>query len=116
MQNKVGTRFPIVECIKNKDMRNPDNWEPCILKKVRKETYEVLSNHDNGKVEGDLVWGRDDVLHRAWTLYSKYLDKKCVASFVADAEQTQLDVEALDFSPRCPSLCSKVTKNVTNKA
>ncbi len=55
-------------------------------------------------------------MHNAWTLYYKYPDKKLVASFVVDAELAQFDVEALDFSPRHLSLCSKATKNVTNMA
>jgi hypothetical protein len=42
MQNLIGTVFPIIQCINNKDVTNPDNWEPCILKKERKDTYEVL--------------------------------------------------------------------------
>jgi hypothetical protein len=117
MQNKIGMVFPIIQCTNNKDITKTDNWQPCIWNKVRKATYEVLDIHKDEKVEDNLDWGGDDGLHNAWTLHYKYPDKIFVASSVADAELTQLDAEALDFSPtRCLFLHSKATKCLANKA
>ena len=33
----IGSVFPIVRCINNKDITDSENWESCILKKVQKE-------------------------------------------------------------------------------
>jgi len=51
---RIGSVFPIIRCINNKDITNTENWAACILKKVRKETWEVLNVHQNEKVEDDL--------------------------------------------------------------
>ena len=49
--------FPIIYCINNKDVNNDDNWAPCILRKIRKEQYEVLDTNEHDKLEEDLDWG-----------------------------------------------------------
>jgi hypothetical protein len=36
IQAKLKTMFPIIQCINKKDITNPENWQPCILKKVCK--------------------------------------------------------------------------------
>jgi hypothetical protein len=41
----IGSVFPIVRCINNKDITEPENWESCILKKDQKELWEVLNVH-----------------------------------------------------------------------
>ena len=44
---RIRSVFPIVSCINNRDITDTANWEPCILVKVRKETWEVLNVHQN---------------------------------------------------------------------
>jgi len=34
-------------CINNKDISDDSNWAPCILRKIRKEQYEVLDMYDD---------------------------------------------------------------------
>jgi hypothetical protein len=43
IQAKLKTLFPIIQCINNKDITNPENWQPCILKKVCKESMKLLT-------------------------------------------------------------------------
>ncbi len=50
IQAKLKTLFPIIRCINNKDIANPENWQLCILKKICKESYEVLNIHKTDKV------------------------------------------------------------------
>jgi hypothetical protein len=85
IQAKLKTLFPIIRHINNKDITNPENWQPCILMKVCKESYEVLNIHKEDKVEDDLDWGGDDGLKNNWTLYYKYPEQNFVASLAADA-------------------------------
>ncbi len=42
---RIGTCFAIMHYINNSDIMNPSNFEPAILKKVRKHTFEVLDVH-----------------------------------------------------------------------
>ncbi len=35
-------KFPIIYCINNKDISNPDSWDTAILRKVGRSTFEVL--------------------------------------------------------------------------
>ncbi len=86
------------------------------MKKVCKESYEVLNIHKTDKVEDDLDWEGGDGLHNNWMLYYKYPKMNFMASFVADAEHTQLCEEIHDTSPRHHSICSKATKNVKTRA
>jgi hypothetical protein len=67
----IGSAFPIVCCINNTDITDPENWESCILKKVQKELWEVLNVHQNEKVEDDLDLDGDDGLKNTWGLYYK---------------------------------------------
>jgi hypothetical protein len=59
---RIRSVFPIIWCIINKDITSPENWESCILKKVQKETWEVLNVHQKDKVEDDLDSEGDDSL------------------------------------------------------
>ncbi len=58
---RVNSVFPIIYCTNNKNITNDSNWAPCILRKVRKEEYEVLDRQEQDKIE-DLDWGGDDGL------------------------------------------------------
>jgi hypothetical protein len=40
---RINSVFPIIYCTNNKNITNDSNWAPCILRKVRKEEYEVKS-------------------------------------------------------------------------
>jgi hypothetical protein len=86
------------------------------LKKVCKESYEVLNIDKTDKVEDNLEWGRDDGLKNNWTLYYKYPVQNFVASITDDAEHTQLCEEVQDTIPRCYSICSRATENLKTKA
>ncbi len=63
---QIGLVFPIVCCINNKDIISTENWESCILKKVQKETCDVLNVHQNDIVEDDLDLEGDDDLKNTW--------------------------------------------------
>jgi hypothetical protein len=113
---KLKTLSPIIQCINNKDITNPENWQPCILMKVSKDSYEVLNIHETDKVGDDLDWGGDDGLNNNWTLYYKYPEQNLLASIAADAEHTQLCEEVQDTTPRRYSICSRASENLKNKA
>jgi hypothetical protein len=51
---RIGTCFAIMHCINNSDIMNLRNFEPAILKKVGKHTFEVLDVHQRDKVEDNL--------------------------------------------------------------
>ena len=115
---RIRSVFPIVRCINNKDITDPENWESCILKKVQKELWEVLNVHQNEKVEDDLDYDGDDGLKNTWGLYYKNVSPgdEYVTSFVSNTKMRQFDTEEHDVSPKRKSLCEKATENVRNKA
>jgi len=43
---RIGESFPIIRCIDNKDICDPNNWRACILKKIRTEQYELLDTDE----------------------------------------------------------------------
>ncbi len=63
---RVNAVFPIIYCTNNKDIFDDSNWAPCILRKVRKDQYEVLDWHETDKVDKDLDWGGDNGLLASW--------------------------------------------------
>jgi hypothetical protein len=116
IQAQLKTLFPIIRCIYNKDITNPESWQPRILNKVHKESYKVLNIDKTDKVEDDLDWGGDDGLKNNWTLYYKYPEQNFVASVADDAEHSQLCEEIQDTTPRRYSICSRATENLKTKA
>jgi hypothetical protein len=115
---RIRSVFPIVRCINNKDINDVANWEPCILVKVRTETWEVLNVHQTDKVEDDLDLEGDDGLNNTWGLYYKNVSHgdEYVTSFVSNTEMRQFDTEKQDVSPNRKSLREKATENVQKKA
>jgi hypothetical protein len=83
---RIGESFPIIRCINNKDISDPDNWKACILKKIRNDQFEVLDIHEQDKEDEDIDLEGDDGLRNIWTLYLKYPDDKFIAFFAALAE------------------------------
>jgi hypothetical protein len=77
---RVNSVFPIIYCTNNKNITHDSNWAPCILRKVRKEEYEVLDRQEQDKIE-DLDWGGDDGLSASWSMYYKYPTKSYVIFF-----------------------------------
>jgi hypothetical protein len=69
ISGRLGTLFPIICCINNKDISNEDNWKACILKKIRKDQFELLDQHERDKVDEDIELEGDDGLRNSWTLY-----------------------------------------------
>jgi hypothetical protein len=69
---RVNSVFPIIYCTNNKNITDDANWAPCILRKVRKEQYEVLDRQEQDKIDKDLDWGGDDGLLASWSMYYKY--------------------------------------------
>jgi len=115
---RIHSVFPIVRCINNKDINNAANWEPCILVKVRTETWEVLNVHQTDKVEDDLDLKGDDGLNNTWGLYYKNVSHgdEYVTLFVSNTKMRQFDTEKQDVSPKRKSLHKKATENVQKKA
>lgn len=46
MGSRVGTVLPIIYCTNKKDITDDANWAPCILRKVRKEQFEILDTNE----------------------------------------------------------------------
>ena len=65
---KIGAFFPILCCINNKDVLDPNIFKPCILRKVESSLFEVLDTNLSDKVEEDLEWDGDDGLHGNWNI------------------------------------------------
>jgi hypothetical protein len=114
---RIRSVFPTVRCINNKDINDAANWEPCILVKVRTETWEVLNVHQIDKVEDDLDLEGDDGLNNTWGLYYKNVSPgdEYVTSFVSNTKMRQFDTEQHDVSPTRKSLCDKATENDQKK-
>jgi hypothetical protein len=67
------SKSPIIYCINNKDISNPDSWDAAILRKVGRLTFEVLDQTLTDKLEGDdLEWHGDEGLFANWDLYYRY--------------------------------------------
>jgi hypothetical protein len=93
-----------------------ENWESCNLKKVQKQTWEVLNVHQNEKVEDDLELEGDDGLKNTWGLYYKNSGDECVTSVGTATKREQFSIEKEDVSSKRASLCAKATSNVQKKA
>ncbi len=116
IQAQLKTLFPIIRCINNNNITNPENWQPCILKKVCKKSYEVLNIDETDKVEDNLDWGGDDGLKNNWVLYYKYPEQNIVALVADNAEHTQLCEGVQNKTPRFYSICFRATENLKTKA
>ncbi len=103
---KLNSVFPIIYCFNNKDISDDSNWAPCILRKIRKEQYEVLDMYDDTlKVQIYLDWGGDDGLSSLWGMYYKYHPSETfVKSVRIENEIVNDDEEAHNVSPRCHTL------------
>ena len=113
---RVNKVFPIIYCTNNKDITDDSNWAPCILRKVRKEQYEILDTNEDIKVGEDLDWNGDDGLTNDWGMYYKYPSDTFIDSF---RDLVQISYEnniANDISPRRLSLRKNATANVQKKA
>jgi hypothetical protein len=53
----------------NKDISDAANWAPCILRKVRKDVFEILDTNEADKVGEDLDWNGEDGLANDWGMY-----------------------------------------------
>lgn len=111
----VNSVFPIVYCINNKDILDDRNWKPCILRKVRKEQYELLDEQENDKVDEDLDWGGDEGLSASWSMYYKFPKKSFVDSVRLDLEKKISEEEATNVSPKRFTLRKKAAENVRKK-
>jgi hypothetical protein len=85
------------------------------LKKVCKESYEVLNIQKTDKVEDDLDWGGGDGLNNNWTLYYKYPKQNFVASVAADSEHTHFE-EVQDTTLKRYSICYRASENLKTEA
>jgi hypothetical protein len=115
---RIGSVFPIVRCINNKDITNLENWESCILKKVQKELWEILNVHQNEKVEDDIDLDGDDGLKNTWGLYYKNVGDgdEYVTLFITNTERDLFNADIHEVSPKRSTLRAKATANVKKKA
>jgi hypothetical protein len=114
---KLNSVFPIIYCFNNKDISDDSNWAPCILRKIRKEQYEVLDMYDDTlKVQIDLDWGGDDGLSSLWGMYYKYPSETFVKSVRIENEIANDDEEAHNVSPRRHTLRTQANANMQKKA
>ena len=114
---KLNSVFPIIYCFNNKDISDDSNWAPCILRKIRKEQYEVLDMYDDTlKAQIDLYWGGDDGLSSLWGMYYKYPSETFVKSVRILNEIANDDEEAHNVSPRRHTLRTQANTNMQKKA
>jgi len=113
---RVGTVLPIIYCTNNKDITDDANWAPCILRKIRKEQFEILDTNEVDKIWADLDWNGDDGLANDWGMYYKYPVQGFIDSFRELVEIAQDNKIAYDVSPRRQSLRTNATTNVRKKA
>jgi hypothetical protein len=113
---RVNSVFPIIYCTNNKDIFDDLNWAPCILRKVHKDQYKVLDQHEMDKVDKDLDWGGDDGLSASWSMYYKYPTMEFVNLARLELEGTTNDIETQDVSPKGHLLFKFATANVQKKA
>ena len=113
---QIGSSFAIIRCINTKDICDNGNWKCCILRKILKETWEVLDMNERDKVDEDLELKGDEGLNNNWGLYFKTPTEDYVRSFVMSCEDVQQDAEKHNVSPRRASLRDKATANLQKKA
>jgi hypothetical protein len=59
VNSRIGSSFAIIRCINTKDICDNGNWKCCILRKILKETWEVLDMNKRDKVDEDLELKRE---------------------------------------------------------
>ena len=110
------SKLPIIYCINNKDINNPDSWDAAILRKVGRSTFEVLDRTLTDKVEGDdLEWHGDDGLFLNWDLYYKYPTDSYTAQLKKKSKHV-IELEEVEVSPHRKSAHHIATSNVQKKA
>jgi hypothetical protein len=57
------------------------NWEPCILKKIQQEQYNIFDRHETFKVSEDLIWDGNEGLCNLWSTFFKYPTKTFLKAF-----------------------------------
>ena len=108
--------FPIIYCTNNKDISNLDVWEPAILRKIGRSSYEVLDRTLTDRVESDdLEWEGDDGLLYNWNMYYKYPSEQWLCR-VRTSSKNQMDDEVVEVSPVRKSLRHNATVNLQNRA
>ena len=115
-KSRIRASYPIICCINTKDLNNISNWQPNILRKIRKETFEVLNMHERDKVGDDLDMNGDDGLTINWGMYLKYPSNEYVCTFVWALQEIQCETEKHDMSPMRISLHKAATTNFQKKA
>jgi len=115
-KSRIGTSFAVIRCINTKDVNDVSNWQPAILKKVMKETWEILDMHERDKVSEDLELDGDDGLKNNWGMYLKSASDEYVRTLVAALQDIQYENEKNDVSPRRASLRDRATANVKKRA
>ncbi len=80
---RVDTPFPIVYCTDpDKEFNNDKDWEPCVLKKIGQELYEVLdANEDAFFFKEEVEYDGDDGLTSLWGSAFKYPSLAFVSTY-----------------------------------
>ncbi len=112
----INSVFPIIYNTNNKDISDIANWAPCILRKVRKEQFEILDWNEQDKLDKDLDWDGDDGLSASWNMYYKNSTIKFVNSVQLELEETTNNMKIHDVSPKHGSFCKTAAENVQKKA
>ena len=113
---RINSVFPIIYCTNNKDITDMANWSPCILRKIRKDQYEVLDDQERDKLQDDLDWVGDEGLSASWGMYYKYPNEEFLVALRNQHEEDINDKDKNDFSPNRLSLRNQATANVRKKA
>jgi hypothetical protein len=80
---RVDTNFPILYCTDpNKKVNNDKDWEPCVLKKITQELYQVLdANEDPFLLKEEVQYDSDDGLTSFGGSVFKYPSRAFISTY-----------------------------------
>ena len=99
--------FPIVHCINNKDITDMANWEPCILVKVRKETWSTILHFKNYWLKTLLVDTSLEFSTKNWKIMVHFCHKNHKNMWFAMGFWTLRDYLPQDIFPQFMSVTCK---------
>ena len=73
---KNGQSFPIVYCTDTSDIISPSNFTPMILKKIKRDKFQLYLPDFSDQLVDVFDWDGDNGLDNTWGYYHKYPDAK----------------------------------------
>jgi translation initiation factor IF-1 len=100
---KLNSLLPCVYCADDRDFNDRTKWRRAILRRVRKEMWEVFDEYQQDVIE-EITMSGDNGLLEGWGLYYKFPNNQDLIA-AAEAAELEAAIEAEDessnmFSPR----------------